>query len=180
MTSGVAGRYATALFEIASEANGLDRLEGDIASLEAALEESPDLRHVIASPVFSRKEQGDAVMALASRMGLGSDFANTLGLMARNRRLFALPAMLAQLRRLISDARGEVAAEVTSAQPLSEAQRSALVETLKNKIGKDVALDMQVDESLIGGLVVRVGSQMIDTSIRSRLAGLQNVMKEVG
>lgn len=180
LTSGVAGRYATALFEIAREAKALDRIEGDLAALEAALQESPDLRNMFGSPVYTRSDQADAVKALSERMGIGVELANTLGLMATNRRLFVVPAMLTQLRALIADDRGEVTAEVTAAKPLSDRQTGALAETLKSTVGRDVKLDITIDESLIGGLVVKVGSRMIDTSIRAKLAQLQNVMKEVG
>jgi F-type H+-transporting ATPase subunit delta len=176
----VAGRYATALFEIARDGKALDKVEADIGALGEALATSADLRNVIASPVYSREDQGKAVKALADRMGLGPEVANTLGLMARNRRLFVLPGLIAQLKALIADHRGEVTAEVTTARPLSDAQLAELAGTLKKNVGKDVSLKVTLDESLIGGLVVKVGSRMIDTSVRSRLAALQNVMKEVG
>jgi len=106
--------------------------------------------------------------------------ASTLGLMAKNRRLFVLPELVAQVKGLIAAHRGEVTAEVTAATTLTEAQTTALAEKLKASVGKDVKIDVTVDESLIGGLVVKVGSRMIDTSIRSKLSALQNVMKEVG
>jgi F-type H+-transporting ATPase subunit delta len=180
LTSGAAGRYATALFELARDGKVLDKVEADIGAVEEALAASADFRNVIASPVYSREDQGKAVLALAGRMGLGPEVANTLGLMARNRRLFVLPGLIAQLKALIADHRGEVTAEVTSARPLGDAQVAELAGTLKKNVGKDVSLQVTVDESLIGGLVVKVGSRMIDTSIRSRLASLQNAMKEVG
>jgi F-type H+-transporting ATPase subunit delta len=176
----VAGRYATALFEIAKESKSIDELEADVATFEAALAESPELRAMLGSPVFTREDQGRAIAALASRMSLGQALANTLGLMAQNRRLFVVPALLAQLKALIAAERGEVTAEVTSAKKLTKAQSEALAKTLKGSVGKDVKIDATVDPSLIGGLVVKVGSRMIDTSIRSKLANLQNVMKEVG
>ena len=180
LTSGVAGRYATAVFEIAREAKDLDKLEADVTAFEAALDESPELRDMLASPVFSREDQANAVAAIAAKMDLGPTLGNTFGLMAQNRRLFVVPALLAQLEALIADERGEVTAEVTSAKPLNDAQTEELAKTLKASVGKDVRLEITVDESLIGGLVVKVGSRMIDTSIRSKLANLQNVMKEVG
>ena len=113
-------------------------------------------------------------------MGLGPTVTNTLGLMAKNRRLFVVPGLVAQVKALIAADRGEVTAEVTAAKPLTKAQTEALAETLKASVGREVKLDVTVDESLIGGLVVKVGSRMIDTSIRAKLAKLQNVMKEVG
>jgi F-type H+-transporting ATPase subunit delta len=180
LTSGAAGRYATALFEIAREGGNLDKVEADLAAVEAALRESADLRAMIHSPVHTREEQMRAIAAIAGRMGLGAEVANTLGLMAHNRRLFVLPAMIEQIKALIAQERGEVTAEVASARPLTDAQTAALADTLKASVGRDVTLRTTVDESLIGGLVVRVGSRMIDTSVRSKLAALQNAMKEVG
>lgn len=180
LTSGVAGRYATALFEIAKDAKALDKVEADLSAVQAALAESPDLRGMIASPVFSREDQGNAIRALAAKMDLGPEVTNTLRLMAQNRRLFVVPGLVAQVKALIADARGEVTAEVTTARPLTKEQTEALKDSLKSSVGKDVKLSVTVDEGLIGGLVVKVGSRMIDTSIRSKLASLQNVMKEVG
>lgn len=180
LTSGVAGRYATALFEIAKESKSLDQLESDVDALGAALGESADLRGMLASPVYTREDQRRAIKALADKMGLGKPLANTLGLMAENRRLFVVPGLLGQLKALIADERGELTAEVTAAKALTKAQTEALAGKLKQSFGKDVKIDVTVDENLIGGLVVRVGSQMIDTSIRAKLAQLQHVMKEVG
>jgi F-type H+-transporting ATPase subunit delta len=180
LTSGVAGRYATALFDLARENKSLDRVEADLTAVEAALAESPELRATIVSPVFSRDDLAAAVKAIAARMDLGPETSNTLGLLARNRRLFVLPSLIASVKAMMAAERGEVAARVTSAKPLSEAQTGALRAALKAGVGKDVDLDVVVDESLIGGLVVKVGSRMIDSSIRSKLAKLQNVMKEVG
>jgi F-type H+-transporting ATPase subunit delta len=180
LTSGVAGRYATALFELAREGKALDQVEADVTALEAALAESADLRDMLASPVFTREDQGNAIAAIAAKMGLGPIVANTLGLMAQNRRLFVVPGVVAQLKALIAAERGEVTAEVRSAKPLTKAQSEALSAKLKASVGREVKLDVTVDESLIGGLVVKVGSRMIDTSIRAKLARLQNVMREVG
>lgn len=180
LTSEVAGRYATALFELARDAKAIDQVEADAIALEAALAESADLRDMIGSPVFSREDQGRAITAVATRMGLGPLTTSTLGLMAQNRRLFVVPALLSQLRALIAQERGEVTAEVTSARPLTDAQTADLKDALRASVGKDVKLAVTIDESLIGGLVVRVGSRMIDSSIRAKLANLQNIMKEVG
>ncbi len=151
-----------------------------MAAIEAALAESPDLRGMIASPVFTREDQANAIAAIAKKMDLGTTVANTLGLMAQNRRLFVVPALISQIKALIAAERGEVTAEVISAKPLTKAQTEELAATLKKSVGKDVKIDATVDESLIGGLVVKVGSRMIDTSIRAKLANLQNMMKEVG
>lgn len=168
------------MFELAREAGGLKALEADVEALQAALDDSADLRALISSPVYSRDEQAGAVSALAKAMKLSGTVANTLGLMAANRRLFVLPQLLAALRAMIADEKGEVTAEVTSAAALTKAQADKLAKTLKASVGKTVKLNTTVDESLIGGLVVKVGSKMIDTSIRSKLASLQNAMKEVG
>jgi F-type H+-transporting ATPase subunit delta len=180
LTSGVAARYATAVFELAREGGSIEKVEADLGAIEAALAESPDLREMISSPVFSRQDTVNAVRAIADRMGLGIEATNTLALMASNRRLFILPAVIARVKAMIAADRGEVSAEVSAAKPLTEAQAADLREKLSASVGKDVELKVTVDESLIGGLVVRIGSRMIDTSIRSKLAKLQNVMKEVG
>lgn len=178
--SGVAGRYATALFDLAQEEGVLADVESDLATLEAALADSADLRDMIVSPIYGREEQGRAVAALGKAMGLGAHVANTLSLMAAKRRLFVLPQVISMVKALAAEARGEVTAEVTAARPLSDAQHRDLAETLKKSVGKDVAVNVTVDEALIGGLVVKVGSRMIDSSIRSKLAKLQSVMKEAG
>ena len=180
ISTGIASRYATAIFELAKEGNALAALETDIATLDAALKDSAEFRDVIASPIYSRDDQGAAIAAVADKAGLSDIVKNTLGLMAAKRRLFVLPQLVAELARLIAEEKGEITAEVTSAQPLTDDQIARLSETLKARMGKDVKLNTAVDESLIGGLVVNVGSRMIDTSIRSRLAALQNTMKEVG
>lgn len=179
ISAGIAGRYATAAFELVREANALPALESDIGALEAALGESAALRDLISSPVYSRDDQARAVAALAAAMKLSPTVASTLGLMAANHRLFVLPQLITALRGLIAEAKGEVTAEVTSAQPLSKAQADKLASEIKASVGKTVLLKTSVDETLIGGLVVKVGSKMIDTSIRSKLAQLQNAMKEV-
>ncbi len=179
-TSGIAGRYATALFELAKDAKDLASVESDLNALEAALAESADLRAVISSPIYSREQQGAAMKAVAEKMGLSSLLTNTLGLMASKRRLFTLPQVVANVKGLIADDRGEVTAEVTAARELTKTQSEALEKALKASVGKDVVINTTVDESLIGGLVVKVGSRMIDSSIRSKLAKLQNAMKEVG
>ena len=180
ISSGIATRYATAVFELAKEDNALPTLEKDLDTLDAALEGSDDLRAMIASPVYSRADQARAVTAVADALGLSQNVRGVLGLMATKRRLFTLPQMLTALRALIAEEKGEVTAEVTAAIALDDAQKDELVQTLKARVGKDVKLKLAVDETLIGGLVVKVGSRMIDTSIRSKLAALQNAMKEVG
>jgi len=180
ISSGIAARYATAIFELAREGNSLDKLESNLDDLSAALDDSADLRALVGSPVLSRAEQGTGITAVADKMGLVPELRNGLALMASKRRLFVLPQLVALLAGMIAEDKGEVSAEVTSAKALSKAQSDKLAKTLKARIGRDVKLKTTVDESLIGGLVVKVGSKMIDTSIRSRLDSLQNAMKEVG
>ena len=180
ISAGIAARYATAIFEIAKENNDLAGLESSLNDLAAALGESDDLRDLIFSPIYSRVEQDVAITAVATKMGLAPLMTNALGLMAKKRRLFVLPQLITALRGLIADDRGEVSADVVSAKALTKAQTEKLAKTLAARVGKTVKLNATVDESLIGGLVVKVGSKMIDTSIRSKLASLQNAMKEVG
>ncbi|MBY6082395.1 F0F1 ATP synthase subunit delta [Ruegeria arenilitoris] len=180
ISTGIAKRYATAIFEIAKENNDLAGLETGINDLSAALSESADLREVISSPLISRADQQAAITAVADKMGLHPILRNTLALMAQKRRLFVLPQLIKVLREMLADERGEVTAEVASAKALTKTQLEKLSKTLSERVGKDVTINATVDESLIGGLVVKVGSQMIDSSIRSKLNSLQNAMKEVG
>lgn len=180
VSTGIAARYASALFDLAKEAGAIKALEADADALKAALAVSPDLAAMIASPVISRSEQAAAIAAISAKMGLNALTANTLALMADKRRLFTLPQFLNELAARIADDKGEITAEVTSATALSAAQSKKLAETLKAKVGKTVKLNATVDESLIGGLIVKLGSTMIDTSVKSKLASLQNAMKEVG
>lgn len=180
MSAGIASRYATAVFELAREAGSLPELEADTAKLRAALAESADLRTLITSPLYSRDEQGRAMAALASHMELGTTSGNALALMARNRRLFVLPQFLSRVLALIAQDRGEITAEVRAAHPLSAEQSERLAAVLREATGKAVTIELSVDPALIGGLVVKVGSRMIDRSIAARLASLRNAMKEVG
>ncbi len=167
------GRYANALFELASEANKIDEVEGHLQNIGALLDESEDFRRLVRSPVFSAEEQERAVGAVLDQAGIGGLTGNFFRLIAKNRRLFAAPDMISAFMSLASQARGEVMAEVTSAHPLSDNQRSELQSTLKASIGKDVKLDARVDPSLLGGLIVKVGSRMIDTSLRTKLSQLK-------
>lgn len=180
ISSGIAARYATALFDLSKEVGGLKVLEGDVDVLDAALAASADLRDLISSPIYSRDDQANAIAAIAAKAGLSALTANTLALMAGKRRLFVLPQLVADLRDRIAAEKGEVTAEVTAASVLSKDQTEKLASTLKARVGKDVKVKLAIDESLIGGLVVKLGSTMIDTSIKSKLAALQNAMKEVG
>ncbi len=180
ISSGIASRYATAVFELANEENALDALEADLGLLDGALAESADLRDLINSPIYSRGDMQGAIGAVSGAVGLGAILSNTLQLMASNRRLFVTPALVSTLRGLIADHKGEVTADVVSAKPLTKTQSDKLAKSLRAAVGKDVNLNATVDENIIGGLIVKVGSKMIDTSIRSKLNSLQNTMKEVG
>jgi F-type H+-transporting ATPase subunit delta len=180
ISSGIAARYATAMFDLAEETGALDALEADIGTVEAALADSADLRDLITSPLYGREAAAAAIGKLAEAMGLGAVTGNTLRLMAQKRRLFVLPALLRELRARIAAHKGEVTADVITAKPLTQAQADKLAETLKASVGKSVNLNATVDTGLIGGLVVKVGSTMIDTSIKAKLNALQNTMKEVG
>ena len=180
ISTGIALRYATAVFGLAQEAKKVKAIETDLSALTDVMADSSDFNALIHSPVYSRDEQGSAITALAAKMKLSPIMSNTLALMATKRRLFVLPQFVATLRAIIADDKGEVTADVASAKALTKAQADKLAKTLKAQMGKDVMINATVDESLIGGLVVKVGSKMIDTSIRSKLNSLQNAMKEVG
>ena len=180
MSQSIAGRYAQAVFDIVKDDGGLDDLARQTDDLIAALDDSDDLRNLIASPIYTRDQQSRAIAALADKMGLSKTLSNTLKLMAQNRRLFVLPQVLVELRNQLAAQRGEVTADVTSAKALTKDQTEKLVKTLSANVGKTVTLNATVDESLIGGMIVKLGSQMVDSSVRSKLASLQNAMKEVG
>ncbi|MGH6720445.1 MAG: F0F1 ATP synthase subunit delta [Alphaproteobacteria bacterium] len=178
--TGLGGRYATALFELAHEAKALDAVAADLGRIEAMLRDSDDLRRLVASPVLSRADQGRAMAAILAAMGAHALVRSALGLMAEKRRLFALADVIRSYRRLLARRRGEVAAEVTSARSLSAEQKDAIAQALKSALGRAVTVETRVDAALIGGLVVRVGSRMIDNSLRTKLQRLQFAMKGIG
>jgi F-type H+-transporting ATPase subunit delta len=178
--SGVAERYANALFELALEAKSVPAVEKDLDQVAALIAESADFARLVRSPVFSSEEQGRAVTAVLDKAGIGGLVANLVKVTAANRRLFAVPDMITAFKRIAAKNRGEVAAEVTSAEPLNASHVAALKDALKASLGKDVTLDARVDPSLIGGLIVKVGSRMIDGSLRTKLNSLKLAMKEVG
>lgn len=180
LAAGAAGRYATALFELARDEGALEATEKDLDALKSALEESDDLASVLKNPIYSRAEQAAAMAAVGSKMGLSPLVQNVIALMASKRRLFAVPEFISVFKALMADHRGEVTADVTAARELSDTQANALVAHIKQAIGQEVKLNVTVDPSIIGGLIVKVGSRMIDSSIRSKLSSLQNAMKEVG
>ena len=180
ISTSIAARYATAVYDLAKDGKKVKAIEADLGILSDTMADSSDFNALIHSPIYSRIEQGKAIAALAKEMKLSPIMANTLALMATKRRLFVLPQLVVALRAAIAEDNGEVTAEVTSATALTKAQSDSLSKTLKAKLGKTVTINATVDEALIGGLVVKVGSKMIDTSIRSKLNSLQNAMKEVG
>ncbi len=178
--SGVAGRYATALFELALEEKALETVEQDLNRFDSALDVVEDLRRLVRSPVFTAEEQQRAIAAILDKMEIEGLTANFLKLIARNRRLYAAPDMIKAFRALLARHRGQASAEVTSALSLTEGQLRALQTALKAALHKDVQLDQKVDATLLGGLVVKVGSRMVDSSLRTKLNSLKQTMKEVG
>jgi F-type H+-transporting ATPase subunit delta len=180
LVAGMAGRYAIALFDLALEEDKLEEVEDGLNRVDSLLGQSDDFGRVVRSPIFSSTEQARALVAIATHTGITGLTANFLQLLVRNRRLFALRDIIAGFRRLLADHRGQITAEVTSAVPLSEAQAEELKATLKAKTGKDVTLNQTVDATILGGLIVKIGSRMVDTSIRTKLNALKYAMKEVG
>lgn len=180
IVTGIAGRYATALFELALDQNAVDDVAGDLKGLGALIDESSDLMRVVRSPVLTRAEQSDAMSAILKKAGVHVLTRNFVGLIASNRRLYSLPAMIRAYQKLLSAHRGEIAGEVISAQPLSDAQLDAVRKQLAKAMGQEVQLESTVDDSLLGGLVVKVGSRMIDNSLRTKLHNLKVAMKGVG
>ncbi len=180
IVSGVAGRYATALFELGLEEKALEQIEADLNRFGEALDAVEDLARLVKSPVFSAEEQGRALAAILDELKIEGLTKNFLLLVSKNRRLFATPDMIRAFRAMLAAQRGETSATVTAASKLTEAQITALKQALKAALGKDVMLDQRVDPSLIGGLMVKVGSRMIDTSLRTKLNSLKHAMKEVG
>jgi F-type H+-transporting ATPase subunit delta len=177
---GLAARYAAALFDLADEQKQLDSVAGDLVALRGMMAESGDLRRLVGSPVLSRGDQGRAMAALLGAAGSGDLVRRFIGLVAQNRRLFVLPAIIAAYLAQLAQRRGEITAQVTSARPLDERQRQAVAEAVQRAVGGKVAVDAKVDAGLIGGLVVKVGSRMVDSSLRSKLQRLQLTMKGVG
>ncbi|HSV29377.1 MAG TPA: F0F1 ATP synthase subunit delta [Candidatus Omnitrophota bacterium] len=176
----IATRYATALFELAESQGALDQVAGDLKALKAMIRESADLGRLLQSPVLSRADQGKAIAAVAKEAKFTTLTANFLGLVAKNRRLFVLEGIIDAYLGRLAARRGEIAALVASAVPLSKAQLDSLTDTLKKAFGGDVAVNTSVDPSLLGGLVVKVGSRMVDSSLKTKLQHLKLAMKGVG
>lgn len=176
----IADRYSAALFELAEQQSALDAVAADLKTLKAMVAESPDLRRLMRSPVVSRKDQRKAMEALAVKAGFNGLTQKFLGLVAQNRRLFALDGVIEAYLSRLAAKRGEVTAQVSSAVTLTETQVGAIGAALKKVVGSNVTLDLSVDPALLGGLVVKVGSRMVDGSLRTKLQHLQLAMKGVG
>lgn len=179
-TSGVAERYASSLFELALEEGVVESVSADLDRFQAMLDESDDLKRFVASPVFSAEDRLNTIVALCDKAGISGFVANFLKVVAHNRRLFAVPGMIRAFRDIAARHRGEISAEITSAHALTPAQEDELKVALKGVTGKDVAIAVSVDPSILGGLIVKVGSRQIDTSLRTRLSTLKLALKEVG
>jgi F-type H+-transporting ATPase subunit delta len=178
--SAVAKRYAGSLFDLALESKSVAAVEKDLGRLEALVNGSDDLSRMMSSPVFAADDQLKAVSAIAAKAKIGGLVGSFLQVAARNRRLSAVPAMIGAFRQIAADHRGEASAEVTSAHALTAAQEKELKDTLKGVAGKDVAFTVTVDPSLLGGLIVKMGSRQIDSSLRTKLSSLKSSLKEVG
>ena len=179
-SKGIATRYASALFGLADEQDDIPALEKNVRVFKEAIGQSADLNHLISSPIYSRDQQQSAILAIAKKLSLSSVMTNTLALMAEKRRLFVVPTFLSAIEDLIAESKNELTAEVISAKELTKGQLDKLAKTLKSNFSNEIKINASVDESLIGGMIVKVGSRMIDTTIQAKLNSLQNVMKEVG
>ena len=173
----LAGRYATALFELARDEKQLEVVGASLATLRQTLHDSEDFRQLTSSPLISRDQATAGIAATAEAMRLDPITSKFLGVLAHNRRLSQLPQIVRAFNMLAANHRGETTAEVTSAHPLNDDQVAALKTNLKSRLGRDVAVDLNVDPTILGGLVVKVGSQMIDGSIRTKLNNLAHAMK---
>jgi F-type H+-transporting ATPase subunit delta len=180
IVSGMAGRYATALFELALDGKSVDAVKSDLDTFDALIGESPDLSRLVRSPVFGAEEQTKALGAVLAKVGIGGLTANFLLFVASNRRLFAVRDMIRDFRKLVARWRGEVGADVTVAEALSDANLESLKGALKSVTGgKAVDLHVKIDPAIIGGLMVKVGSRMVDSSLRTKLNAIKHAMKEV-
>ena len=178
--SGVSGRYATALFELARDEKSVDAVKADLDGFDALLSESADLKRLVRSPVFSADAQLKALTAVLDKAGITGIAANFLKVLTRNRRLFTVGEVIRAFRALVAKFKGEATADVTVAERLSDRNLDALKTALKTVTGKEVALNVKVDPSIIGGLVVKLGSRMVDGSLRTKLNSIKHAMKEAG
>jgi F-type H+-transporting ATPase subunit delta len=178
--SGVSGRYATALFELARDEKSVDAVKADLERFDSLLADNPDLKRLVRSPVFSSDTQLRALSAVLDKAGISGISANFLKILTTNRRLFAVSDVIRAFRALVAKFKGEATAEITVAEKLSDKNLDALKAALKSVTGKDVSLDVKVDPSIIGGLVVKLGSRMVDSSLRTKLNSIKHAMKEAG
>ncbi len=178
--SDVAGRYASALYDLADDKGAIDTVAGDLTSLQKMFDDSDDFRRLVKSPILSRGDQSKGIAAVAEKAQLSPLTQQFLGLAATNRRLSALPGVIAGFRAILAERRGEATAHVTSATPLSDAQKTSLIDALKKAVGRNVDIAAKVDPSILGGLIVKVGSRMVDSSLKSKLQRLKLAMKGVG
>lgn len=178
--TGLAGRYATALFDLAKEQGALDAVAADLDALGGMVADSADLRRLVRSPVITRADQGAAMAALLERGRACEIACQFIGVLAANRRLFALPAIIEEFQAFMSIHKGEVTAKVTTARPLGDDERAELERALKPSTGGSVTLKTEVDPSLIGGMVVRLGSNMVDSSLKTKLQNMRLAMRGVG
>jgi F-type H+-transporting ATPase subunit delta len=178
IVSGMAGRYATALFELALEEKALDAAKADLERFDALIGESADLARLVRSPVFTADEQARALAAVLDKAEIGGIAAKFLKVVASKRRLFAVRQMIRGFRRLVAHHKGEVTADVTLAEPANEAHLALIRSALKSITKKDVEIDVKVDPSIIGGLIVKLGSRMVDSSLRTKLNSIKHAMKE--
>ena len=178
--SGVSGRYATALFELARDEKSVDAVKADLDKFAAMLAESDDLKRLVRSPVFGAEAQSKALAAVLDKAGISGISANFLQVLTANRRLFVVSDVIRAFNALVAKFKGEASADVTVAEALSDKNLDALKVALKSVTGKDVALNVKVDQSIIGGLVVKLGSRMVDSSLRTKLNSIKNAMKEAG
>jgi len=178
IVSGMVGRYATALFELAREGNAVEAIQRDLGTFEALVAANPDLQRLVRSPVFSAEEQEKALAAVLDKAGIGGTAANFLRVVAGNRRLFAVRDMIRDFNKLVAAHKGEVTAQVTVAEQLNDARMNDIRSALREVTGKDVKVDVTVDPSIIGGLKVKLGSRMVDASLRTKLNSIRIAMKE--
>jgi F-type H+-transporting ATPase subunit delta len=178
--SGVSGRYATALFELSRDEKSVDAVKADLDRFDAMLADSADLLRLVRSPVFSADSQSKALAAILDKAGISGIAANFLRVLTNNRRLFAVSDVIRAFRALVARFKGEATADVTVAEALSDKNLDALKTSLKAVTGKDVALNVKIDPSIIGGLIVKLGSRMVDSSLRTKLNSIKHAMKEAG
>ncbi len=175
--SGIAGRYATALFDLAGESDAFDQVKDDLTRLQAMIEESGDLARLLTSPIIGRDDQAKAIDAVMERAAIGEMTRRFVGVVAANRRLPALGDMIRVFAALLAARRGEMTADVVSAQPLGAAQHDALEDALRRSVGANVTVEARVEPEILGGLIVKVGSRMVDSSLRTKLQKLQTALK---